>query len=1223
MNKTKTYCYQLPAIAILIIIFSSCNNQAADIPSSINDSAWPQPVSQPLQLTSPKKLNWVTVKTGGIHPTIKKLDIDALPHTPYDASGFKSFSKPPEEVYVDFNTLPASPFNLDKIPAKSLHFKTYVMVPPIVTKVPPPSPRSGTSLSIYDIGANQGIRETTKLCFLKDKSGLIWIGTPTGLYRYDGEYMQTYPINGAACLLEDNNGRIWYRGVNGIGIIDVKAGTVSLSSAITFGFRQLPRMILDDKGNIWICQTAGKYADVIDPNTETFKHLDNSTGITGTDAWGVFEDGQKNIWLTTDDGANIIDPEKGTIKYLKKPNENGSDSLRAITGDKKGRIWFAYKNGGIAEVNTAKNSIINYGKLQGLNNAIADCLLYDNLGMIWIGTDQGLSILNPEKGMVKIFTANEGIPPSLILNLLQDNQQRVWVAAVAAPLSIIDQNGRVVSPIGKKVVTTLFEDAAGNIWVGSNNEGIFIVNEDKKIITSLNKQNGFSDNFIEGFSQENGKLWVSSFGGLDIIDEAHKTMEHTGQKEGLVSDSIYAVIRDSRNNIWLTGPTAGVEMIDSARNSIRRIDKAGGLSDNTILDVKEDKEGNIWLANQFSGVDVIDSKTWTIQYLNNASGLRDTCFRNLMPDKYGRMWIGTDKGIYVADMKLGTLTSISTEEGLSDNYISSLNEYNDYVIAGTHNSGNIITPAVSEKINGKWNVSRLSKSEGLADVTSSWDVNIVTKKGQYLWGDLGITIINDIKKQQNNAATYITGMNIMNEPQNFANKVSINDHDTLWTADSFYVKGQMLPNTGYTQKNKLGWDSVSGPYNMPLNLRIPYNQNYLQFQFAQANLGRQDSVLYSYILEGIDKKWSPVSDKTFTDNYLNLPSGEYAFKVRSRGLNGKWGTPAIFKFTISPPWYETWWAYTIFALVGIGLLRLYIVYRSRKLQKENRVLEDKVTHRTSQLKKSLEDLKATQSQLIQSEKMASLGELTAGIAHEIQNPLNFVNNFSEVNIELTDELKEELNKTSIPDSEKLSIEKIADDIRSNQEKINFHGKRADAIVKGMLQHSRSSNGQKEPTDINALADEYLRLAYHGLRAKDKSFNATMKTDFDETIGKINLVSQDIGRVILNLITNAFYAVTEKKKQHPENFEPTVTVKTSKIPASEGSGVLITVKDNGNGIPQKVMDKIFQPFFTTKPAGQGTGLGLSLSYDVIKAHGGDLKVQTKEGEGATFTIILPV
>ena len=1219
MQKIVAYCSLLIIAAITSLALVSCNNEATDIPFPVNDSTWPQPVSQTLQLSASKKLNWVTVKTGGIHPTIKKLDIDALPHTPYDASGFKPFAKAPEEVHFDFNALPTSPFNLDKIPSKPLHFKTSVMAPPVVTKVPPPSPRSGTPLSIYDIGANQGIRDNPILCFLKDKSGLTWIGTPTGLYRYDGEYMQKYPIKGAGCLLEDNNGRIWFRGTNGIGMIDTKAGKVSLSSAINFKFHQIPRMILDDKGNIWICQTANNYADVIDPNTETFKHLDNSTGISGTDAWGVFEDGQKNIWLTTDDGADIINPEKGTIKYLKKTNEHGSDSLMAITGDKKNRVWFAYANGGVAEVNTAKDSIINYGKLQGLDNAVTNCLLYDNLGMTWIGTSQGLSILDPDKGMVKTFTVNEGIAPNLIFNLLQDDQQRVWVAEVNAPLSIIDQNAKVVYPVGKKVVTTLFEDAAGNIWMGTNNEGIIILNEDKKTTTALNKQNGFSDNFIQGFTEENGKLWVSSFGGLDIIDEAHKTMEHTGKKEGLLSDSIYAVIRDSHNNIWLTGPSAGVEMIDSARNNIRRLDKTNGLSDNTILDVKEDNNGRIWLAHQYSGVDIIDPKTWTVQNLNNAPGLRDTCFRNLMPDKYGRMWIGTNKGIYVADIKHGTLTSISTKEGLSNNYISSMVEYNDYVIAGTYNSGNIITLAIPGKINGNWNVSRLAKSEGLGDVVGGWDVNIVTQKGQYLWGDQGITIINKIKKEQDSAATYITGLSIMNEPQNFANKVSINQHDTLWTADSFYVKGQRPRNTGYEQQGKLQWDSVSGPYNMPVNLQIPYNQNYIQFQFAQANLGRQDSVLYSYILQGIDKKWSPISEKYFTDNYLNLPSGEYTFKVRSRGLNGKWSAPALFEFTILPPWYKTWWAYLVFALIIIGLLRTYIVFRSRRLKKENKILEEKVKYRTEQLEKSLEDLKSTQSQLIQSEKMASLGELTAGIAHEIQNPLNFVNNFSEVNTELADELKEELNKTNLSPEERLTIEEIANDIKTNQEKISFHGKRADSIVKGMLQHSRSSNGQKEPTNINTLADEYLRLAYHGLRAKDKSFNADMKTDFDESISKINIVAQDVGRVILNLITNAFYVVKAAKPLKGNDYEPTVWVSTKK----QNGKILVKVRDNGTGIPDKIKDKIFNPFFTTKPAGEGTGLGLSLSYDIIKAHGGKIVVDSKEGVGTEFTVELPV
>ena len=265
------------------------------------------------------------------------------------------------------------------------------------------------------------------------------------------------------------------------------------------------------------------------------------------------------------------------------------------------------------------------------------------------------------------------------------------------------------------------------------------------------------------------------------------------------------------------------------------------------------------------------------------------------------------------------------------------------------------------------------------------------------------------------------------------------------------------------------------------------------------------------------------------------------------------------------------------------------------------------------LHQSLEELKATQIQLIQSEKMASLGELTAGIAHEIQNPLNFVNNFSEVSSELLDEMKAEIDNGNFDD-----VKEIANDVIQNLEKINHHGKRADAIVKGMLQHSRSSSGKKEPTDINALCDEYLRLSYHGLRAKDKSFNATMKTDFDHSIGNINIIPQDIGRVVLNLLTNAFYAVDEKKQSGIADYEPTVSISTKNV----GNEIEIRVSDNGNGIPQSAVDKIFQPFFTTKPTGKGTGLGLSLAYDIVRAHGGAICVQSEEGSMSEFTINLP-
>ena len=264
-------------------------------------------------------------------------------------------------------------------------------------------------------------------------------------------------------------------------------------------------------------------------------------------------------------------------------------------------------------------------------------------------------------------------------------------------------------------------------------------------------------------------------------------------------------------------------------------------------------------------------------------------------------------------------------------------------------------------------------------------------------------------------------------------------------------------------------------------------------------------------------------------------------------------------------------------------------------------------------KKTLLALRQTQRQLIMSEKMASLGELTTGIAHEIQNPLNFVNNFSEVSDELLTEMETELNKGN-----KVDAITIAKDVKQNLQKIIHHGKRADAIVKGMLQHSQISTGKRESTDINTLADEYLRLSYQGLRAKDKTFTATLRKDFDKSPGEINIVRQDIGRALLNLYNNAFYAVTEKKKQLPEGYEPTVSVSTKKL----NDKMEIRVKDNGNGIPQKVLDKIFQPFFTTKPTGHGTGLGLSISYDIIVAHDGEIKAETKEGEGAEFIILLP-
>ena len=1217
MIKYQPYYFKLITACFLLITLFSCNFNSGDTPFPEKELGYLQPVTIPLQFSAEKKLTWDTTQKGTVKPVTRKLDLDALPSTPYDSNGFKPFTNKPAEVRFDFNSLPEAPFNLANLLSQPLHFKTSVLSITASAKMPAPNPQKGKPLSIADFGRLPGPNADFVGCVLKDKNGIMWLASVERVYRYDGTQIQTITVPGGPHLIlgmvEDNEGRIWYIHPGGIGMIDMLAGTNSYSTKITGPLNNICKLTKTENGFIWVANTADKAVSIIDPLTGTYKKLDIKTGLSDSTAFGMLEDENQNIWIsTTNGGADIINLSTGKIKYLKKVHGLISDTITAMAKDKSGQVWIAEYSGRLNAVDVKRGIIKQYDHLQGIkkNNYTLN-LMCDNKGRLWKGNGFGLEIIDPEKEMTRFISEKEGILGNVIAACTLDDYKRMWVGTNKG-LNIIDQNGETVHPLGTTAIVSLMEDAVGNVWVATS-EGATIINAQKNSMRLLNKSNGLSNDFVQGFFKSNGKILVATNGGFNIIDPIAKTITSAGKKEGLINDTIYSLLQDKAGNTWLTGPSNGIDLIDSVTNNIRHVDIAGGLSDNNIQDIKQDKDGLIWLATFNGGVDVINLNNGNIKNLNKEPGLKDPCNKMLLPDKYGRMWIGTDKGIYVADTKQGTLTLISQKQGLSNNRILSLLGYNGSVIAGTGNKVSIITaPDTSTK---EWKISVLDKSEGLIKESNSWLSDAITSKGQYLWGDNGITIINEIKPNSDvaPAPTFITGIEVMTQPQYFINKPTLTDKDTLYTNDTFYVKENIPANIGYTVAKGLTWDSVSGPFNLPVNLVIPYTSNYMHFKFVQASLSRPDTILYTYILEGVDKKWSAVTTNTITENYLNLSPGKYTFKVSSKGMDGKWSNPAAFSFTISPPWYQSWWAYTIFALLCAGILRAYIVFRSKQLKKENRILEEKVNLRTDQLQKSLEDLKSTQAQLIQSEKMASLGELTAGIAHEIQNPLNFINNFSEVNTELIAEMKEEITKGNLEE-----VKSLADDIASNEQKINHHGKRADGIVKGMLQHSRSGNRQKEPTNINTLADEYLRLAYHGLRAKDKSFNATMKTDFDESVGSINLITQDIGRVILNLITNAFYAVTEKKKQQPEGYEPTVTVSTKKWMGK----VEIRVKDNGSGVPQKVLDKIFQPFFTTKPTGEGTGLGLSLSYDIIKAHNGELKVETKEGEGAEFIIILP-
>ncbi|HTB23781.1 MAG TPA: ATP-binding protein, partial [Puia sp.] len=767
----------------------------------------------------------------------------------------------------------------------------------------------------------------------------------------------------------------------------------------------------------------------------------------------------------------------------------------------------------------------------------------------------------------------------------------------------------------------LLEDKKHRLWFGTFS-GANIITPDQKIYSLIPNPNDRNSNRIDPIIQTGPDQFIlaGDISGLILIDELKHTIEKIGLKEGLPSSDLFNLFEDSQGLIWIGTLNSGLILFDPQKRTMRLLNKAFGLSSNHVTQVIEDPSGKFWIST-FGGIDLLDLKENTIRSYTIAEGLSDDRPSSILLDKKTRLWVTSEKGLNLLDPAKKTNTIFSIASGMPGNGVYSLLDINERIFAGTE-KGLTVLEESEKPLNGSseiiWNLRTYGRPQGFYFLNFNGNTADITHTGTFWWGIIeGVTVADSTVFSQDpkTSPVQVTGLDIMGKQQFFIEPELVKDADTLWgeNKDTFYLKGNF--NVLNTDRQRgIEWDSLSSGF-IPENLSLPPNLNYIRFHFSDKLPQSNGDYKYTYILDGVDDKWSPVTAEPVSENYNNISPGYYSFRVSAKKGAGPWAEPSVYHFRIRPPWWFSWWTELGYLLIFIGALRLWVRYRSRRLLKENVLLEQKVTDRTTALSTSLENLRQTQSQLIQAEKMASLGELTAGIAHEIQNPLNFVNNFSEVNTELIEEMNKAMDQGDIPE-----VKEILKDVEMNMSKITFHGKRADAIVKGMLLHSRASSGQKTPTDVNALADEYLRLSYHGLRARDKSFNAQFSMDFDESLKPVMLVQQDIGRVLLNLFNNAFYSVTEKKKTAPESYQPTVTVSTKK----KNDMIEIKIRDNGQGVPKKVIDKIFQPFFTTKPAGQGTGLGLSLSYDIVtKEHGGKIDLITKENEFTEFIIELPV
>ncbi|MBW8331785.1 MAG: hypothetical protein K0M40_07185 [Prolixibacteraceae bacterium] len=1069
---------------------------------------------------------------------------------------------------------------------------------------------------------------------LHDKFGYMWVGTINGLARYDGyEFKRFYnnpndstSINGLIVwsIYEDREGRIW---------TGTSPENLNVYNPATKTFRHYPfKHLVDHLNNfeigivsmcedqkdriylgVWSQYNAIKpgllYYDKTEDQVKKFITPD-SLEIQNTIR--VIADKRGNIWILSINGFFKISADRklSRIRSIEKEFAGGNDYVTDLKIGNDGHIWASTWQSRLYKIDPKNEKFISYSSLtsgsRNTNELHYSAIALDKNDNIWIGTNKGLQYFDRKKEKFEVFKVepNKQLEQTTINALKFDSFGTLWIATYTNGLFKYEERALLKSysssATDKNTITpgwanTIYESKDNHIWIGTSGQGYASgINELDPFTGTIrswpySKTNFSALDYVSGLMEFSpGEFYVSSVLGLYQFSPGTNVMKKTSLIGVPDSVFIYQFHKDKRDNLWLC-TIGGLFKKGKDDKAFRRYDLSkvtdGNASSNEITHCFESEKHGLWLLTN-NGLFLYNFATDKIERHGFDKTTGDIFItqdiNSLYEDAKGIVWVGTwQGGLSRYDVETRKIKTFTRNDGMPSMSVQGIlgDEENDNLWLSTFEGLSRFN-----KRTGQFN--NFSIADGIQSQLFADGAYLKTSRGQFIFGGSnGITIFNanDVNTNSTPPKVFLTDLKLYNKS---------------------VVPGEksILKNAIYETQE----------------IELAHNQNNISIEFAAIHYSNPSKNKSAFKLENYDEEWREAGTQR-TASYPMLPPGEYIFRVKAANNNGVWNEEgATLRIIINPPWWNTLWAYgmyfILFALIVFAANR-YL--RNRVIQKERERSRTRELEQAREIQKAYTELKATQAQLIQSEKMASLGELTAGIAHEIQNPLNFVNNFSDVNSELIQEMKEEIDKGNLEE-----VKVIANDIAENEQKINHHGKRADAIVKGMLQHSRISSGQKEPTDINALADEYLRLAYHGLRAKDKAFNATLKTDFDESIGNINIIPQDIGRVILNLINNALYAIapppsTGRIKNHSHASNPTVWVSTKK----SGDEVHISVRDNGTGIPVKVLDKIFQPFFTTKPPGEGTGLGLSMSYDIVKAHGGELKVKTKEGEGTEFIILL--
>ncbi len=1089
--------------------------------------------------------------------------------------------------------------------------------------------------------------------FLQDRRGFLWIATGGGLNRYDGHTFKVYA--------------------------PIPFDTTSLSDTLLNGVYE------DRAGAIWVPTHSGGL-NRLDPLTETFTHFQHDPAdphsLSAGAVYAVMEDRRGALWVGTATGLSRMDPDRpGRFTRFQHdaddPGSLSSNSVRSIDEDAAGTLWIATANGLNRMEPDAPGRFERYlhspgdadePSTKGGHSLHHQYAPPGEPGVRWIGSDDGLLRFDAAEGRARRFYPNPDRRPgrNIVTTVSPDPEapgvpagtgQALWVPVQNHGLARFDPATETFTryrpdpdnPHGlvEHAGSFVYTDRFGIVWVGSQGSGLNVfdpaaigfahygaatarapglrnplvwgltVTRDGAIWAGTSEQylhridratgavqvwqadpeappdparpSGEANAFFEN---SDGTLWIGTTHGLDRYDPATETFTHympdPDDPASLCGDNVMALYRDRSGTLWV-GTAGGLGRFDERTGAFTcyRHDPAdaASLGNDWVAAVLEDRAGELWAATE-GGVSRLDRATG--RFFSYRHDPRDPA--TLTNGTFGWLHERTrEPGVLWLASFGGGLDRLDTRTGAVAHYTAQTSELPD----------NTIYAILEDDAGRLW----LSTNHGLARFDpDAPDSARAFRRFGLKSGLQSLEFNQHAAARDAEGRLYFGGVHGINTFHPEA--VEGNTVPPLIALTDFKVSNERVP---------VGPDS---PLRQALAeteaVRLAHHQRNVTVEFAALHFKNPARNRYRYRLDGFDADWIEAGTRR-TASYTNLPPGDYTFRVTAANSDGVWNDEArTLRLTVLPPWWRTTTAYLLYGvLVLAGVFAVDRVQRRRLIRREREAAQGRELAQKREIEQAYHELRQTKDRLVQQEKLASLGQLTAGIAHEIKNPLNFVTNFAVLTRELADELAE--------DADPAEREAILNDLKTNARKIEEHGRRADSIVRSMMQHARTGSGERERVDLNAFVDEYVELAYHGKRATTPDFNAEIVRDYDAAVGEVEVVPQEIGRVVLNLVSNAFDAVCEKSAEAGPAYAPAVRVCTQK---GEDS-VVVRVEDNGPGMEAETTAKIFEPFFTTKPAGSGTGLGLSMSYDIVtQGHGGTLDVESKPGEGAAFVVRLP-